>query len=77
MTYTTGEGARALYLTLRGAGTALRGKDPATSKWDRKLNELDAKAREREEIAAAARARLEQEERDAKVKAQADRLRRR
>lgn len=45
--YTRGESLRALYLLVRGAAAAIRGKDPAASKWDGKLSELARRAQAR------------------------------
>lgn len=46
--YTTGETARALYLLVRGAVAAMKGQDPAASRWHDQLDELARTARERD-----------------------------
>jgi hypothetical protein len=48
-TYRPGETVRALYLLMRGAGAAIRGQDPAGSRWDRALTDLADQARQREQ----------------------------
>lgn len=47
--YTPVQTARAVYLLARGAVAVMVGRDPAASKWDRKLTGLAAKARARGE----------------------------
>lgn len=49
--YSRGESVRALYLLARGAVAAIRGSDPADSKWNAKLSDLAQRAREREDQA--------------------------
>ena len=42
--YTTVQTARAVYLLARGAIAAMVGRDPASTKWDSKLDRLAAEA---------------------------------